>query len=119
MKTTIYELLGMIKDNKAPKKILYDGMIWRFDDEDNYYWSDGIWFDDYCDITKILNDEVEILEATITLNDSLNYLQKLAEDEIPNKIEKLKEEHYSSSYEIIDKINEIIEAINERESCTK
>ena len=27
MKITMYELLGLIKDNKAPKKIIYNNMV--------------------------------------------------------------------------------------------
>ena len=42
MKTTIYELLGMIKDNKAPKKIKYtdeDGDTYIYElEKDNSYW---------------------------------------------------------------------------------
>lgn len=69
MKTTIYELLGMIKDNKAPKKIIYRENLWEYDIQDKDYWAnsyDGTeWlFDDYI-ISNILNDEVEILETTI------------------------------------------------------
>ena len=30
MKVTIYELLGMIKDGKIPKKIKYDNDIWEY-----------------------------------------------------------------------------------------
>ena len=61
MKTTIYELLGMIKDGKAPKKIIYDGEIWTYDKND--YANENNWdlFDEYV-LTDILNDEVEILD---------------------------------------------------------
>lgn len=83
MKTTIIELLNKMANGEVPKKILYDDMIWRFDDGDNYYWSDGRLLDDYCDITKILNDEVEILETTIT------YSQDNIENNKQDKIEKI------------------------------
>lgn len=62
MKITIYELLGMIKDNKAPKKVIYDRLIWNFE-EDNLYYCDNVWLDDYCNISQVLNDEVEIIES--------------------------------------------------------
>ena len=75
MKTTIYELLGMIKDNKAPQKIMFENKEWEwkeawydykvvhkrkneadwslFADEMNEY---------YGGVKDYLNEEVEILE---------------------------------------------------------
>lgn len=67
---TIYELMGLIKDGKAPKKIKYDGIIYAFDKELNdYYNSDRkIWSFLYHRLGKakncindFLNDTVEIL----------------------------------------------------------
>lgn len=64
---TIYNLLGLIKDNKAPKKIKYDNRIWVFDlDEKDY--SDGdealptYLFLDYICVVCYLNEKVEIIE---------------------------------------------------------
>lgn len=69
MKTDIYTLLGMIKDGKPPKKIIFKEDIYEYrcsDCIDYYCDKDSGWlFDDY-DITDILNDEVTILETTIT-----------------------------------------------------
>jgi len=39
MKTTVYGLLGMIKDGKAPKKIKVTGTIYYFDEEFNFYFT--------------------------------------------------------------------------------
>lgn len=115
MKTTIYELLGMIKDGKAPKKIKYDEMIWKFE-EDKLYFYENIWLEDYCNLTTSLNDEVEIIEE---------------ENKIPEKIEKItisedeKSLFFDDKYQDISlhnispievafaiKINEIIDKIN-------
>ena len=63
MKITMYELLGMIKNNNAPKQIKFSGMKWELK-EDDYYWSDGIYLEEYCDLTKSLNDEVEIIDES-------------------------------------------------------
>ena len=93
MKTTIYELLGMIKDGKAPKKIMYDNGIWNYrkrtDMKDTILNVEYInektccdLFDEYL-ITDILNDEVEILETTITMK------ADHSSTEATNKIEKL------------------------------
>ena len=62
----IYELIGLIKDNKAPIQIQYDGYLWNFDKEDNDYYSsdiDDLLFDKYIknSIFEYLNDKVKIL----------------------------------------------------------
>lgn len=66
MKITIYELLGLIKDNKAPKKIKIDKDIAKLEIEDNqlnYRFNDSgtLTFDYYIENNK-LNNEVEIIE---------------------------------------------------------
>lgn len=122
MKITIYELLGMIKDGKAPKKIMYDGKIYEYQgddylykDEDKHeYWlfSDSytekqMWLDDF------LNDEVEILETTITYKqdnkiEPFEYEEiKLCNDDIVyDKIISFDNE------KLVLKINEVIDRIN-------
>lgn len=60
-KITLYELLGLIKDGKAPKKIKYDEMIWEYDG-DYYSSKNNVILEEYCNLTTSLNDEVEILE---------------------------------------------------------
>ena len=105
MKTTIYELLGMIKDNKAPKKIMFKDYV--FNEDYNYipdYFNSnyGYLFDSTC-ITSILNDEVEILETTYK----------------PDKIEKIVEGNSwwgtsatGNEATLKMKINEIIDILN-------
>lgn len=39
MKITMYELLGMVKDDKAPKKIKVTGTIYDFDEEYGFYFT--------------------------------------------------------------------------------
>ena len=101
MKTTIYELLGMIKDGKPPKKIKYADEVLEYDGYTiDYVDSDGDGlFNEYAWITE-LNDEVEILETTITYK--------------PDKIEKidLQKGIKTELYELASKINEIIDRIN-------
>ena len=67
---TIYELLGLIKDDKAPKKIKINNKIWFFyksnketlyiDNENSYLKSCSLNFNYYID-NKKLNETVEIL----------------------------------------------------------
>lgn len=66
MKITIYELLGLVKDGKAPKKIKYEDEIWECLKEEYYNCKDGRIL--LCDlffnykIQTFINDEVEIIE---------------------------------------------------------
>lgn len=65
MKITIYELLGLIKDGKAPKKIKIDGYILKLTDERTNWKT--LYIDDsgdylFIDYHITLDDEVEILE---------------------------------------------------------
>lgn len=68
MKITMYELLGMIKDGKAPKKIKTGNIIYELDDK-KMIWADEIYHEvnkDYIWLNfkhiNSLNDEVEFLE---------------------------------------------------------
>lgn len=109
MKITIYELLGLIKDGKAPKKIKYDDEIWDYDndvqDYHNIYYLLGDLFD-RLPTNEFINNEVEIIEEN-------------------KKIEKIDDRHYDeinqcyygrnelSSSDLVDKINELIDEINQ------
>ncbi len=62
---TIYELMGLIKDGKAPKKICYQGNYLEFDGEDYEYYEDADVTSDDSLVKYIavgnLKDTVEIL----------------------------------------------------------
>ena len=113
MKITMYELLGMIKDGKEPKKIKYMGYSFEYDTNHKRYESyfdEQIWtLNDFVNVNDNLNDEVEILEE---------------EKKIPEKIEyEISDENgefsingftfdYEQKLQIIDKINEIIDYLD-------
>ena len=63
MKITFYELLGMIKDGKMPKKIKYDDDIWKYvEEKENYINSNNASLNwDYVAL-YCLKESVEILE---------------------------------------------------------
>lgn len=120
---TIYELLGMIKDGKAPKKIMYDGKIYEYQGDDylykdkdkHEYW---LFSESYTDkrewLDDFLNDEVEILETTITYKKN-NKIEKIIVKD--NKIQAKSTGTYCYTLRQIDetiikKINEIINVIN-------
>lgn len=84
MKTSIYDLLGMIKDNKAPRKIVFKEEVYTFDYEEyDYIATNGDGLFDYYATPRIIDDEVTILETTITYNG----VQKCTE--VNNEIEKI------------------------------
>lgn len=74
MKITIYELLDLIKDDKAPKKIKYNELIWRFDDGLKDYEQQGI---------RLL----DILFKRLVTSTALE--EKVEIPEEPKKIEKI------------------------------
>lgn len=118
MKITIYELLGLVKDGKAPKKIKYkdivfnytkrnrEGLIYIADEYSNYEDNDNSLLPHLFWHIEKLNDEVEIIEE-------------------PKKIEKIsrcddvKMTHYDELYKPTEneeilriKINKLIDEIN-------
>ena len=61
---TIYELLGLMKDDKAPEKIKYKDLeykyLYKYKDYENV--KEKLLFADVCAMKTSLNDKVEILE---------------------------------------------------------
>ena len=113
MKTTIYDLLGMIKDGKAPKKIIYNGRTFDYLSAIKDYYSGGAdeyLFEKYV-ITNILNDEVEILETTIIYKQD-DKIEKLSILTFSDLIDMSKEELVDVIKEQRFKINEIIDKVN-------
>ena len=102
MKITIYELLGLIKDGKAPKIIKDDEYIYTLREQFNDYWNEESYllvngFDDYENTIDFLNSKVEIIEEVE---------DKLIPDHISNEfIQSLDKEMIKH---IAHKVNEII-----------
>ena len=73
MKITIYELLGLIKDGKAPSNIKYDEKKYYMNLEDRYIRIEDtkiVYLSNEYDLTKCLNDEVEIIEEDKEIEDT-------------------------------------------------
>lgn len=68
MKITMYELLGMVKDGKAPKKIKYENREYDLYDNKSYLTTDKTRFFDRIYFSD-LNVEVEILEEETTVSE--------------------------------------------------
>ena len=65
MKITLYELLGLIKDGKAPKEIKIGNIKLKYNEgcEDYYhYYGRGLFEYKFENCKNFLNDEVEIIE---------------------------------------------------------
>ena len=108
MKIIMYELLGMVKDGKAPKKIKYDDMIWEYDG-DYYSSKNNIILEEYCNLTTSLNDEVEILEEEKKIPEKLN-IELNIDDE--NKVNCYRATNLEC--DLAFKINEIIDYLKSK-----
>ena len=64
MKITMYELLGLVKDGKEPKKIKYEYSIYELTPERNDYYckNEMRWFTNEINSLGVLSDYVEIIE---------------------------------------------------------
>ena len=114
MKISIYELLGLIKDGKAPSKIIYDNYIWNWTNDDyvtetnvskEQFLITGMY---YTWLTGFLNDEVEIIEEKE--NNKIEYIGK--EYDLTSLWQK-----YPETAELLrdlcNKVKELIDVINE------
>ena len=111
MKITMYELLGLVKDDKAPKKIKFRNEIYEY--KNNI--EDG--FIDYVGIEKETNERF-YLSSYI----GNNYISDIFTDEVeiieePKKIEKIDFGTLNTQKEknraMKDAINKLIDAVNE------
>ena len=112
---TIYELLGLIKDGQAPKKIKYKGIIYEYIFQNGYTHKDDVsseyFVSDFCaDYEKDLNDKVEIIEEDNKI-EKLNIKQE--KNCKGNWKWKCNEYNISTPQKILgDKINELIDEVN-------
>lgn len=124
MKTiTMYTLLGMVKDGKAPKKIKYQNEIYTTDDVEYFCYKSGNRtplfehiFDYYSDYDA-LNEEVIILDnleeekkIPEKLDDFTIAVGKVDESNIEEYIQTL----FNQQYEIFNKINSIIDYLKSK-----
>lgn len=118
MKITMYELLGMVKDGKAPKTIKSEGHYYNYDElEKDYYEGMGYDYEYLLANTSVkgLDDEIEIIEDT-----------PKEEKKIPEKLttwfsvetkqsKELNIEYANTNFEnMYEKINEIIDYLKSK-----
>ena len=115
MKITIYELLGMVKDGKQPRKIKYKKTIYQYDYKDECYYNrlDELsrMFLDY-DFTN-LNDEVEILYNEDEEKGLPEKLIPTSLKGIDNLDEKIEIAHIDT-ISVIDTVNLIIDYLEKQ-----
>lgn len=113
MKISIYELLGLIKEGKAPKKIKIDGYILKLQENETY------WKSKYID----KQGDSLFLDYHITLNDEV----EIIEEEKEIEIEKIEGSNLINTRDILElemlinkrfadydyKINQLIDVIND------
>lgn len=116
---TVYELLGLIKDGKAPKKIEYQGNVLEFDGEDYKYYKDADVLSEDSLVKYIavgnLNDKVEILEEDKPIIEKIDTTTEntLFTMECYTGIpEKAQDWNFNI---LKDKLNELIDYINKKE----
>ena len=113
---TIYELLGLVKDNKAPKRIKCNDLIFVYNESNKDYVceiSNNCWlFTNYIDIGKNISKKVEILEEDKDIEElkieNDNPTHFYIRDEKGTKCGMTKH-----SKMIAEKVNEVIKAVNE------
>ena len=113
---TVYELLGLIKDGKAPKKIKCEGKVYEYKEGvegAGYRFETGtfrIWFnyEINLDVKKNLNRKIEILEEDKPIIESISIIGKDI-----HKLENLG--IYNIIEDIEAKLNEVIEFLNRKE----
>lgn len=103
MKITMYELLGLVKDSKAPKKIKYGNVKLTYNEgcEDYYlYYGEGLFEYKFGNCKNFLNDEVEIIEEPKKIENCLKGDRFLCDkDEIEHLRTKIDE--------LIDEVNKL------------
>ena len=130
MRITIYELLGLVKDGKAPKKLIYDGVEFvygaftnegdflegldgkSYNGEKSGYWckEQNGWFEYYVDFYS-LNDTVEIPKEENKI-EKLKWNEKSQHNVVTDNTKKTLEHLLSRSEQLKKCLNKVIDEIN-------
>lgn len=105
-------LISIANDGNIPKKIMFKDEVYTYDADIKDYVTDydDYLFDSYC-INEILNDEVQVLEITVTINNNEHTkIEKIdRRSYVLNSVNKILTE------EMIVKINALIDRVNDME----
>ena len=111
MKITIYELLGMVKDGKAPKKIKYHEDTYDYEDNDYFGTNRGYFFDRY-NVSGMLNNEVEILEEEKKIPEKLTDILRV--DDLIPPVDENMYKIWTQTIKNHNKINDIIDYLKSK-----
>ena len=111
-----YELLGMIKEHKAPDKVMYDGNIYQWSGS-NYLNNDShVYITEYLCEVRMFDKNIKIIEGNkIKKLDIPNQQVTIANHYSKDNIQCIVNEFYRRFSVLINKQNEIIEVLNEKE----
>lgn len=117
---SVYELLGLIKDFKAPNRIKYDYEIWEYDLQENDYIKEKgncslfrDYFPNNLNFLDCLKDKIEILEEYKPIIEKL-YIGKNDITYDDGAIDA--DELVDNFIDVKDKLNEVIDYINRKEN---
>lgn len=120
---SVYELLGLIKDFKAPNRIKYDYEIWEYDLQENDYIKEKgncslfrDYFPNNLNFLDCLKDKIEILEEDKPIIEKIDTTTEntLFTMECYTGIpEKAQDWNFNI---LKDKLNQVIDYINKKES---
>ena len=109
-----YDLLGMIKENNIPEKIKYNDCVYEWDGDNYYCIGDGcyIYLIEEFSESKFFEKDIEVIEPKKIEKIKMNGNEYYSEY-IDSWIKKENTEAYCEY--LSNKINEIIEVLNEKE----
>ena len=119
MKTiTMYELLGLVKDGKAPKKVKYRTEVLYYDEKLKEYFNDEDMHPLFAGVNTILDEEVEILEENKIPEKLETYKDRNNEiflDDLCYKCMPIHKDSLSFNERVIvDKLNEVIDYLKSK-----
>ena len=113
---TVYGLLGKIKNGNIPNKIRFDGNVYEYHDKEHGYCrheydNTYVCLNSEYYLFDILNDEVKIIEEP--LKEKIKKIKSLNNVGNSNDLGEFKDKQQLNNHILKDKINEIINVINE------
>lgn len=115
MKISYYELLGMIKENKQPNKVVYADSVYIWNSA-NYKNKNNCYIISKIDEINMFNKDITILEPKEIIEEEKEIEELLRSnvcyEDIDNPLGMLKAQYEQSKEEICDKINELIKEVN-------
>ena len=114
MKITMYELLGLVKDGKAPKEIKYNNIVLEYEEETKdyfEYYGKGLFEYKFTTCNDFLNDYVEIIEEP----KKIGKIEMYQDEEGHYFLNKQDRKVYVNCDEMdfmINEFNELIDEIN-------